>query len=1224
MTTACNPQPSSPVRQAMDGMTAAAWAAYALSDAAVIYPITPASHMAETVESWAAAGKLNLFGQPVAVKEMQSEKGVAGALHGSLAGGALTSTFTASQGLMLMIPNMYKVAGELLPGVFHITSRSLAAHALSIFGDHQDIMAVRATGVAMLASASVQECMDLSLVAHLSAIDGSLPFAHFFDGFRTSDEIATIETIPPETMATLVNWDKVREFRARAMDPEHPAIRGTAQNPDIYFQNREAANRYYDALPAIVEKNMARVAAVTGRNYHAFDYVGAPDAERVVVTMASSCAVVEETVRWLNAQGEKVGLIKVRLYRPFDAERFGAVLPASARVVCALDRTKEPGSQGEPLLQDVCCALMTLGRGNVRAIGGRYGLSSKDFTPTMAKAVFDNMQLSPDAMKTRFTVGIDDDVTHLSLDLGPTLDPLEGRGLTQCIFYGFGSDGTVGASKEAAKIVSDGTGAYVQEYSWFDSKKSGGLTITYLRLGPQPIDAPYLIDHANYVACHKDIYVQRGYAMLDHLTEGGTFVLNAPWTTIEALEQHLPTSLQRAIATKKAHFYVIDAAAIAARVGLGARINMIMTTAFFKLGGAMDFSAAVEALKKDVQVMYASKGSNVVAKNLQAIDATAEAIVPIAYPASWATASEKTPEPKGFSDTTHRAAPRGDDPQTAPDGGPSQAYLNNVFWPIERLEGNGLPVSLMNPAGIVPPGTAAYEKRTVAFEIPAWDATKCVQCYECSLVCPHAAIRPYLATNVELEGAPQGYATVPATFKGLEGLNFRIQVYPQDCVGCGSCANNCPAPGKALVMQPLETQLNTQKENLAFAQANIAIKDNLIPASSVPGTQLRQPLLEFSGACGGCGETPHVKLLTQLFGDRLIMANATGCSSIWGAYSPAMPYTVNRHGHGPAWGNSLFEDNGEYGYGIAKAVKIRRQRLVDLASSVAQAAETPSEVKELLESWLAVRDDGDRAYAAGQAAQASLRSWANQLEGQASDPAGLLAQVREILNSGEMFGKKSVWAVGGDGWAYDIGYGGLDEVLASGENLNVLVLDTEGYSNTGGEMSKATQLGSVSGFALDGKATPKKNLGRMMMAYGYVYVAQICLGANMQQAIDALREAEAYDGPSIVIALCPCISWGLKAGMGTSIAASKEAVEAGYWPLFRFNPAAAAVGKDPLTVDCAAPNGSMASFLAGQDRYAQLATRKPELSSRLQSELAKDCDREYQVLTRTVGVYAQE
>ncbi len=1214
MTTTPNPQPSSsPARQAMDGMTAAAWAAYALSDAAVIYPITPASHMAETVESWAAAGRLNLFGQPVAVKEMQSEKGVAGALHGSLAGGALTSTFTASQGLMLMIPNLYKIAGELLPGVFHVTSRSLAAHALSIFGDHQDIMAVRATGVAMLASASVQECMDLSLVAHLSAIDGSLPFAHFFDGFRTSDEIATIETIAPEAMAALVNWDKVREFRARAMDPEHPEIRGTAQNPDIYFQNREAANRYYDALPAIVENNMARVAALTGRSYHTFDYVGAPDAERVVVTMASSCAVVEQTVRSLNAQGEKVGLVKVRLYRPFDTERFGAALPASARVVCALDRTKEPGSQGEPLLQDVCCALMSLGRGNVRAIGGRYGLSSKDFTPTMARAVFDNMKADP--MKARFTVGIDDDVTHLSLELGPTLDPLQGRGLTQCIFYGFGSDGTVGASKEAAKIVSDGTGAYVQEYSWYDSKKSGGLTITYLRLGPDPIDAPYLIDRADYVACHKDIYVKRGYRMLEHLKEGGVFVLNAPWATVDELEEQLPATLKHDIAAKKARLYVIDAAAIAARVGLGARINMIMTTAFFKLSGAMDFSAAVDALKKDVQVMYASKGADVVAKNIQAIDAAAGAIVQVDYPASWGAATEKASENEGSL-------------AVAGTGGPSKEYLEQVFWPIERLEGDALPVSAMDPAGIVPPGTAAYEKRTVAFMVPEWDVTKCIQCYQCSLVCPHAAIRPYLATGAELDGAPQSYATKPATFKGLEGLHLRIQVYPQDCVGCGSCANNCPAPGKALVMQPLESQLNTQKENLAFAQANVSIKDDLVPPSTVPGTQLQQPLLEFSGACGGCGETPHVKLLTQLFGDRLIMANATGCSSIWGAYSPAMPYTVNRRGHGPAWGNSLFEDNGEYGYGIAKAVKIRRQRLVDLAGSVAQAAETPAEVKALLEAWLAVRDDGDAAYAAGQAAQDAVRTWAGQLEGgaaQQEDSAipGLLDQLHEILDSGEMFGKKSVWAVGGDGWAYDIGYGGLDEVLASGENINVLVLDTEGYSNTGGEMSKATQLGSVSGFALDGKATPKKNLGRMMMAYGYVYVAQICLGANMQQAINALREAEAYDGPSIVIALCPCISWGLKAGMGTSIAASKEAVKAGYWPLFRFNPAAAADGKDPLTVDYSAPNGSMASFLAGQDRYARLASRKPELSSRLQSELAKDCDREYQLLSRTVEVYRE-
>lgn len=1185
-------------KRALDGMTAAGYAAYALSDAAIIFPITPASHMAETIEQWSYDGQKNFFGQTVDVKEMQSEKGVAGALHGVLAGGALGTTITDSQGLMLMIPNMYKISGENLPGVFHVTCRSLSTHALSIFGDHQDIMAVRQTGVAMLGSASVQECMDLSWVAHLSAIDGSLPFVHFFDGFRTSDEIETIDALDPQDMLELVNWDKISQFRKRALDPEHPVMHGTAQNPDIYFQNREAANPLYDALPDIVQANMDKVARISGRQYHLFDYVGAPDAERVVVTMASSCDVVEEVVNYLVNKGEKVGLVKVRLYRPFSAKHLMDALPATTRVVSVLDRTKEPGSQGEPLFQDVCMAVLDSQRA-IRVYGGRYGLSSKDFSPTMVKAVFDNMAAS--SPKKRFTVGIIDDVTHTSLDLGEPIYTFPGEA-TQCIFYGFGSDGTVGANKQAARIVGDYGGKYAQDYAWFDSRKSGGLTISYLRFADAPIHSPYLINQADYVACHKDIYAsRRRYHMLDALKEGGVFVLNSPWESAQELQAHLPADLLSDIAKKKARFYNINASQLAEECGLGARINMIMQVVFFKLTGVMDFDEALKHLKSDIAKMYASKGADVIQRDIEAVDKTLACLKEIKYPTDWATVSADG-DAAGV--------------QTAMDalGTHEDAYIEEVFKPMEELKGNDLPVSKFNPSGAVSLGTTALEKRSVAFAIPEWDRQKCVQCYECSLVCPHAAIRPYLATDEELSGAPASYGTKQATLQDHTDLHFRIQVYPQDCVGCGSCATNCP--GHALNMKPLATQLETQKANLAFAQNNISLKDALVPPTTVPGTQLQKPLLEFSSCCAGCGETPYVKLLTQLFGDRLVIANATGCSSIWGAYMPAMPYTTNDHGHGPAWANSLFEDNGEYGYGIHKGIKIRRghlEALVQEALASNQANQPPADLAELLKTWQAVKNDGDASYRVGQAIQEKI------VAAQLSE----IAPYKEMLEYGTSFGKKSVWAVGGDGWAYDIGYGGIDHVLASGEDINMLVLDTEGYSNTGGELSKATQLGSVSGFALNGKATPKKNLGRMMMAYGYVYVAHVCLGANMQQVITALHEAESYPGPSLVICLCPCISWGLKAGMHSVVPAQKEAVASGYWPLWRFNPARANEGENPFILDSAAPDteDGLPPFLDGQNRYARLKDEKPQLSALLQSELAKDCEQNYVELNRTKEVY---
>lgn len=1173
-------------RRTLSGMQAASFAAYALSDVATIFPITPASHMSEQIEKWSVEGRKNLMGQTVEVKEMQSEKGAAGALHGALSGGALASTFTASQGLMLMIPNMYKASGEMLPGVFHVTCRSLAAHALSIFGDHQDLMAVRATGCAMLGSASVQECMDLSLVAHLSAIQGSLPFVHFFDGFRTSDEINTIQIISQKDMGRLVDWDAVRRFRSRAMDPLHPMVCGTAQNSDIYFQNREAPNRFYDALPGIVQTNMDAVAQLTGRSYHLFDYHGAPDAERVVVTMGSSADVLEATVDALMARGEKVGVVKVRLFRPFAPAALMAAIPETTRVIGVLDRTKEPGSQGEPLLQDVVMALYDSGRtaldgSPVRVVGGRYGLSSKDFTPTMAAAVFAN--LAAENPKRRFTVGITDDLTHLSLPASEPLKTLP-AGTHQSVFYGFGSDGTVGANKQAARLISAGSGAWVQEYSWFDSKKSGGLTISYLRLADAPIRAPYLIEGADYVACHKDIYVEREYPLTERLADGGVFVLNSHWTLAD-MERLFPASLKRGLAQKHARFYNIDAAKLAADVGLGSRINMIMETAFLKLANVMPFEEAVRALKADVAVMYASKGADVVAKNHEAIDRALDSLTRIDYPASWTDATDAPAQPElaGSADRADSAL---------------ASYIQNVQTPMERLRGDELPTSAMDPAGFTPLGGTAFEKRRVAFEVPEWDPYTCIHCFQCSLVCPHAAIRPYLATSEELSGAPAAFETVPPFDKRLDGLNFRIQVYPEDCVGCGSCAHNCPAPGKALKMQPLETQLDTQRANLAFAQAHISVKDDLLPKTDVKGTQLQQPLLQFSSCCGGCGETPHVKMLTQLFGDRLIMANATGCSSIWGGYAPAMPYCTNSRGHGPAWGNSLFEDNAEYGYGIMKAVKVRRQQLEhDVEEALKLGSRGNAAATETLKAWRAVKDDGDASTTAAEAVVAALEPCAHQHEVYA-----------RILENRDMLQKKSIWAVGGDGWAFDIDYGGLDEVVASGEDINILVLDTEGYSNTGGEMSKATQLGSVSTFSLDGKQTPKKRLARMVMQYDYVYVAQVCFGANMQQLITVLREAEAYPGPSVVVALCPCISWGLKAGMGTAVSACKDAVKSGYWALWHFNPELAKEGKEPLVVDSAAPAGEAAlrTFLMGQNRFASLAAREPALSDRLQQELAKE------------------
>lgn len=1154
----------------MDGNTAAAHVAYALSDTAAIYPITPSSTMGELADDWAAAGRKNIFDQVLKIRQLQSEAGAAGAVHGSLAAGALTTTFTASQGLLLMVPNMYKISGELLPGVFHVSARAIAAHALSIFGDHQDVMAARQTGFAFLASASVQECMDLGFVAHLAALESMLPFCHFFDGFRTSHEIAKIEVLEYAEMKKLVNFEKIQDFRERALSPDAPHQRGTAQNPDVYFQNREAANSYYDAVPEIVAEQMRRVGALTGRSYKLFDYVGDPQASRVIIAMGSGCEVIEEVVNYLNAQGEKVGLVKVRLYRPFSAAHFLQAVPASARCVTVLDRTKEPGATGEPLYQDVITAFAEKGGHSPKIVGGRYGLGSKDFNPTHVKAVFDNMLSS--APRNHFTVGIVDDVTHTSLELGPELDTVP-EGTVQCKFFGLGSDGTVGANKQAIKIIGDNTDMYAQGYFAYDSKKSGGFTVSHLRFGKSPLQSSYFISHADYVACHKSAYVHQ-YDVLEGLREGGTFVLNSPWS-VEDMERELPAAMRRAIARKKIKFYNVDAVKLASEVGLGGRINMIMQTAFFKLANVLPFETAVAMLKDSIKKAYGSKGDKIVNMNIAAVDKSMDALREVKYPESWADAEDKPAS-----------------------GRPEPDYITSYVRPILAQQGDKLPVSAMSPDGTVPPGSAAYEKRGIAINVPEWQPAHCIQCNQCSYVCPHAAIRPFLFDEEEAKEAPEGMEMLDAIGKELGGLKFRIQVYAEDCQGCGSCADVCPAKEKALLMKPIATQLPRQVPFLDYIEENVSYKDSLLPRDQLKGSQFQQPLLEFSGACAGCGETPYVKQITQMFGDRMIVANATGCSSIWGGSCPSNPYTVNQNGQGPAWGNSLFEDAAEYGFGMHMAYQQRRDRLELLLDRI-KAQNYSEALNQAIDAWLAGKDEGERSRALGEAVLDEL----------ARAPQDDLTH--EVWHMADLFTKKSVWVFGGDGWAYDIGYGGLDHVLASGEDINVLVLDTEVYSNTGGQSSKATPLGSVAKFAASGKKIGKKDLGRMAMAYGYVYVASVSLGANKNQLIKALKEAEAYKGPSLVIAYAPCINQGLRKGMGKSIEEEKIAVETGYWPLYRYNPELRAQGKNPFVLESKEPDGKMQEFLSGENRYAQLEKSAPEESRRLRAELEKEYNERY-------------
>lgn len=1188
----------------MDGNQAAAYASYAFTEVAAIFPITPSSPMAEMVDEWAAHGKKNIFGRPVDVVEMQSEAGAAGAMHGSLQAGALTTTYTASQGLLLMIPNLYKMAGELLPGVLHVSARALAAHALSIFGDHQDVMACRQTGAALLASSNVQEAMDLACVAHLSSIRSRIPFIHFFDGFRTSHEYQKISLIEYENLAGLLDVDALKGFRDRALNPEHPVVRGTAQNPDIYFQGREASNPFYTAVPSIVEGYMRDLGRITGRNYKPFDYYGAPDAEYVIIAMGSACETISEAVDYLNATGQKTGLVIVRLYRPFSEKHLLDVLPKTVKRIAVLDRTKEPGSPGEPLYLDICKALFnankadgdrlaaaaTDAKGSEESkaqaaqlytgthmpliVGGRYGLGSKDVRPSQILSVFDN--LKSESPKDGFTIGIIDDVTNTSL---PEANPVETtpKGTISCKFWGLGSDGTVGANKSAIKIIGDNTDLYVQAYFSYDSKKSGGTTVSHLRFGQKPIRSPYLVYNADYIACHNKSFLYN-YDILKGIKERGIFVLNCPWD-MEGLEINLPASVKRTIAQNNIDFYTIDAIKIAGEVGLGNRINMIMQTAFFKLANVIPVDEAIRYLKKSIEEAYGRKGQKIVDMNNQAVDRSLDALHKVDVPSGWSTAQ--------------------DDEQTSellPD------FIRRIQRPMARMEGDELPVSAFSGMedGSYPLGTTAYEKRGIAVTLPQWQPDNCIQCGRCSYVCPHATIRLFLLNDSEAGKAPSGYTTLKATGKGLEPYRFRVQVNPLDCTGCGNCADVCPTKEKALVMKPAQVETQEQAPNWEFS-LTLTTKDNLMDRSTLKGSQFAQPLLEYNGACPGCGETPYVRLITQLFGERMMIANATGCSSIWSASAPSIAYTVNSEGKGPAWANSLFEDNAEYGYGMYLGVRHIRETLANLMQQCLDQG-VPEPVGQAFRQWLEAKDEGEASKAASDSVIKALTDMDRK-----SNPL-----LEEIFEKKDFLVKKSFWILGGDGWAYDIGYGGLDHVLASGDDVNLFVMDTEIYSNTGGQSSKATPTAAVAKFAASGKKIRKKDLGMMAMSYGYVYVAQIAMGANMNQTIKAIAEAESYKGPSLIIAYAPCISHGIKSGMGTSIAEEKKAVDAGYWHLYRYNPELREAGKNPFLLESKEPTQPFQDFLKGEIRYTQLMNTFPDQAGQLFAEAEKHARERYE------------
>ena len=1167
----------------IDGNTAAAHVAYAFTDVAAIFPITPSTTMAEVVDEWSAQGKKNIFGQTVNVVEMQSEAGAAGTFHGSLQAGALTTTFTASQGLLLMLPNMYKVAGELLPGVFHVSARAIASQALSIFGDHQDVMAARMTGCVMLAAGSVQEVADLAPVSHLAAIKGRLPFVNFFDGFRTSHEIQKVEVLDYEDYAEMIDREALKEFRSRALTPNNPVTRGTAQNSDIYFQTREASNIFYNNIIPIVEEYMAKIEEKTGRSYGLFNYYGAEDAKEIIVAMGSVTEAIEETIDELNARGEKYGLVKVHLFRPFSVEHLLKVIPQSVEKICVIDRTKEPGCNGEPLYLDVCSAFY--GKENApKIVGGRYGLASKDVTPSDIKAIFDN--LKKDDSKNFFTVGIEDDVTFTSIPVEDELRIVT-PGTVRCKFWGLGSDGTVGANKQAIKIIGENTNKYVQAYFAYDSKKSGGVTMSHLRFGDTPIRSTYLIDEADYIACHVQAYVNQ-YDLLKGLKKGGNFVLNTIWNE-EEIERKLPAKMKRYIAENEINFYTVNATKIASEIGLGRRINMIMQSAFFKLAEIIPQEEATEYLKASIKKAYGKKGDKVVNMNYEAVEAGMNSLVKINVPESWKTATEEAKvETKKVTD-----------------------FVKNIMNPMNSLEGDKLPVSAFNGLedGTFPAGTAAYEKRGVATDVPEWNMAKCIQCNQCAFVCPHACIRPVLVTDEELAKAPVGFETKKATGKTLAGLNYRIQVSTLDCTGCNNCVDICPAPGKALEMKPLGTQVETEVANWDFSVSKeVSNKEHLTAGKTVKDSQFKQPLMEFSGACAGCGETPYIKLATQLFGDRMMIANATGCSSIWGGSAPSTPYTKNHEGKGPAWANSLFEDNAEFGYGMFLAADQMRKKIAANMESLI-FMDIAEEYKEVFKNWLENKDNGELSKVSSREVEAILAE--NNIE---NEEAKVL--IEEIRERADFLVKRSQWILGGDGWAYDIGYGGLDHVLASGQDVNVLVFDTEIYSNTGGQSSKSTPAAAMAKLAASGKKTNKKDLGIMMMSYGNVYVAQVAIGADKNQVVKAMLEAEAHNGPSIIIAYSTCISHGLKKGMGFSIRNMDEAVKAGYWHLYRFNPQLKEQGKNPFTLDSKEPQGSFRDFIMDQVRYSAIAKQYPEQAEELFQMTEEHARRKYAELKK--------
>ena len=1166
------------IKKTMDGNEAAAYASYAFTEVATIYPITPSSPMANHVDSWAAHGKKNLFGQPVQLVELQSEAGACGAMHGALETGSLASTYTASQGLMLMIPPMYRIAGSMLPGVMHVAARTVGTNSISIFGDHSDAMACRQTGFAQLASASVQECMDLGAVAHLSAIKGSIPFMHFFDGFRTSHEIQKIDVLDYDDLAKIVDWDAVKHFKDHALNSEHPTIRSTLQNPDTFFQSREACNTAYNALPEIVQEKMDAINALTGRNYKLFNYYGAPDAERVVIAMGSVCETMLEVVDYLTAQGEKVGMIQVHLYRPFSAKHLLAALPATVKCISVLDRTKEPGSAGEPLFADVCTALTELDR-KVEVLGGRYGLSSKDTIPAHIKAVFDNML---GEKKNHFTVGINDDVTHTSLPVGENI-VTAGKSIISCKFWGLGSDGTVGANKNSIKIIGDNTDQYAQAYFEYDSKKSGGVTKSHLRFGHEPIHSTYYVTMADFVACHKQSYM-KNFDIVSEIKEGGTFLLNTDWD-MAGLEEHLPNRAKRILAQKKINFYTIDATDIAAKIGLGNRTNTVLQSAFFKLSGVLPIDEAVDYMKKAIIKTYSAKGDKIVNMNCAAVDAGLDAVVKIDVPAAWASLEDQ---------------PAVIDPSLP-------KYIREIQIPVNNQAGDTVPVSaFMDYAdGVSPVETSKYERRGIATNVPMWIPENCIGCNMCSLVCPHAAIRPFLVTPDEAAAAPEGCVTKEVKGKGFENYTMRIQVDPLDCQGCGSCASACLAKEKALVMKPLESQMHEQP-NWDYL-VNLPVKENPMDKFSVKGSQFQRPLYEFNGACAGCGEAPYMKLMTQLFGERMYIADATGCTYVVGSSTPAFPYAKTAGGYGPAPSNSLFENNAEYSLGMCLSVdQMRRQ-----ARAHAEAALAVSKDEALnaaINAWLEKGDDPAETRAVSEALKAALAATKEDND-----------DVRFLKERTDALVKKSMWMYGGDGWAYDIGYGGLDHVLASGIDVNIVVVDTEVYSNTGGQSSKATPIGAVAQFANAGKATAKKDLGRIAMAYGNVYVAQVAMGANPNHLITALKEAEKHKGPSLIIAYAPCINHGLVSGMGKVQNEEKLAVECGYWPLWRYIPENKDQGKNPFVLDSKEPNGKLREFMMGEVRFSSLTRTFPERAEVLFAEAEEFTAKRYELYKELAG-----